>query len=201
MKIEEAAMILGIQDISNINKDKLKDTYRKLMRIHHPDNRGDGDKAKIISEAYRVVRSFDGMLNIVRNNSYDSSITYILILSELVDLFNGREIIKNTGGRVVNLTRDNLIKYNIIVVIDVDIIVNGVKHNYNIMRKVDKFSDYNIECEIPVDNMDDNLSIVVCVLDKKITTEMKLPTKRVKVGFGDAVDIDIKIKKVMAVGD
>lgn len=201
MNIETAAKLLNIQDISNIDKDKLKETYRKMMKTHHPDNNGNENYASSITRAYSVVREFNNKLEAVRNSSSNHKTIYILTLSELKELLDGNEIIKDKSGKEVILSRESINKDNIILVIDVFIMVNGSKLDYTIMRKVDQLSRYSIECNIPVDRLEDTLDIVVGIGDKMIPTEMKLTTKTVKVSVGGNIDIDIKIKKTIPIED
>lgn len=50
--------ILGVQHTAKI--DEIKETYRKLVKATHPDIvGGDGEKFKMISEAYEILGSED----------------------------------------------------------------------------------------------------------------------------------------------
>ncbi|KAG5417401.1 MDJ2 [Candida metapsilosis] len=72
MTEQEALLILGIEgdDILNVDKKMVRDRYRKLMVLNHPDKQGSQYLSQKINEAKDVLDKSYMIVEPLHNESY-----------------------------------------------------------------------------------------------------------------------------------
>lgn len=194
MGINKACKIFGIVSLIGIDKLQIKREYKRLMIKYHPDNCGDENKAKEISEAYDIlVREIDKQEKIkteygkVRERQIE-----VVKIKEVMDAHRAKDIeaIKNYRDK------DTFVEFNIDVIF-------GDTERYGVCnRGISKEVRYNrygkykvcIDVEVPAEYVGD-CNVLVYVLGKEYRTDMKVSIKILNIKLDERTELQLQINK------
>lgn len=207
MNLSEALALLNIEDIHNLSKEELKKKYRNILKKCHPDaNNGDDTKAKevikaneIILAALQEIESYKAMMKMMQLQS--QYITSVLPLHTLISLYNGEKISLGSGEDKVELNGSNIMKHNIFVMFDFNIAVkNKATTHYNKIIKVEMMRNYEIVCDLEVDNLED-IDVEVDVLGVKRAFTMSAHSIIIPFKLDGDVRLKLTIRKKIVSGE
>lgn len=194
MDLEKCLQVFELTDISLESKETLKKKYRKLMLKYHPDVCGDDNKAKDISNAYEILlETVDKIETYKALNKVHEVRVIILPLSSLIKIYNNERV--EIDGK--EITHGEIKKNNTLVIVDVNLIHNGVQHNFTNIQPWDINDNYIVNCDINVNTLDNVEEIIINVRDKfkvfRITAQSIKIVFRLEFGINVSVVINKKI--------
>lgn len=151
MNLNEASKILCIDNVIECDEAVLKKSYRKLMRKNHPDVGGSTQDAQLIIEAYNYVnqlRSEYSKQKLV--NSVARTPTIVIGFEDLIDILNGGNVKLAESGEYANLNKSNIGRFNVLVLFNLTLIVDG---NPTVVSKYiyrDALDNYSVQCKVYV---------------------------------------------------
>lgn len=170
MDYYEALKLFNIGNGKELNKENVKQIYRKLVKKWHPDVCGSDNKYKEIQEAYETINEhFKGMDEIKKSTHKDNREAIILDLKDLLEIFKGGSI---RISEDTSIDKINIGRYNIFIKIELAVIINGKTLNSEFIRPRSIKDEYEVDLEIPGTELDKDIDIKVMILDKSIEKTM-----------------------------
>ena len=187
MEVREALKIFGIPRIEELDKTKLRYTYRELMKRYHPDvTDGYEDTVAMINEAMSILKNVD-----LSNVKLDYKMASCINVVDVEKLFNGEKVYR--GGEEINLDR---------CVCSIDVEVSDGETSENItafgVPKKQRFEEQvNIEVDVGVSDSTLGVDVTVCVNNKE-TRQIRLGTGMVllPVRISEKVLLELRIYRV-----
>lgn len=187
MEVQEALKIFGIPRIEELDKTKLRYTYRELMKRYHPDV-ADGyeDTVAMINEAMSILKNVD-----LSNVKLDYKMASCINVVDVEKLFNGEKVYR--GGEEISLDR-------CVCSIDVEISDGETSEDittFGIPKKKSIEEQVSIEVDVGVRDNTLGVEVTVCVNNKE-TRQIRLGTGMVllPVRISENVVIELRIYRV-----
>lgn len=173
------------------------------MKANHPDLGGDTDKAAKINEAQELLESVVEQveyLNLLDKIGENDTISTIIPLNELVEIYKGKELtLRNEDGEL-KLTRKNLGKHRVFIDISCKIEFNGLEYKFNALRKVNLAGEYTMNCIVNDVNIKDEREVRVRAFKKDIKIKLKGAVTAVVLNFDNLVKLRISIERRVSDG-
>lgn len=203
MNLMQSLELFNMQDISQETTETLKKKYRKLMVKYHPDSCGSDDVAKNVIEAYDILKdALDKFQQYQALNKVQETITILLPLSKLIDIYNGNDVIMGTGEDAITINNKNLRKYNVLVISDITLTHNGMEHNYSNIEPWNINDIYNVQSEIFVDDLNSTEKVKIRLNDSEKDINISVQSIMLKSTLAHNIKFNIIInKKIKVVED
>lgn len=204
MGLNEALDIFNIEDITQETEDTVKKKYRILMRKYHPDNNnGDNTKAVNLSSAYEIIK--EALVKLVQYSQIQKQsekLTVVIPLHKLIELYKGGTLTLGSGEKQRVFSNKDIQKHNTLVISDVTITHNGIVHNFNNVQPWSIGDNYEVNCDIYVDDITQKEVVIIQVDDyrKEISFTSQSVVMRVTLDYN--VNVSVRItKKTLAKED
>ena len=176
----EALKILRLRSFEDLEEQRVKLAYKKLMRVVHPDVGGSEEEAKLVNEAYSVAYGlckFQKQLNLasVEHHCIVEFDTYRRIISGGIE-----EVIVN--GQTIKVKRPDLHDYRVYLEVSIDLVVDGIYKTINTCIKRNLSDVYKVEYSIDKDasGKDQNVEIKAYGVNKSIILKSHIHIIRLK---------------------
>lgn len=184
MDISKALSMYEIKDITEETKDTLNKKYKKLSKVYHPDAyRDDGTAFKEVKGAYDILVDLLKQVNILRVLSQaapEEKLIYIT-LGELIQIY--------TEGKCKNITKSDLHKNRVYIIISVDTLYKGEINSFTTIGMWNVEDRYQIDIDLEDINILEESEVDIKIL--KYTKHIELKYQSTK--FVATLDSDIKI--------
>lgn len=202
MNIRESLDIFGILNINEVTEQSLKSIYKKLMIKYHPDNcNGDEDKAKDISTAYRIVKEAIKKIEVFEKVNGQSKVKrdiIVLSLDNLAQLYRDKELVfkhKINKDDVRRYTMRDIVNNGALVLVEWSIKVNGVTNEYSSICAWNKDDKYQVNCDIYVEDINKECSILVNIANKEKMYNIKSQNIRLNLLLDPLIYVEVMINK------
>ena len=197
MNISHAIKIFGIKGLNKINEDDIKKKYRRLMQINHPDVGGSEEKAKEVNEAHDILKKALKNIKIYERPDEKDLRRYIIPLSELVEIYLGKELKFDNGEDGENiLDRKRLRTANVILVIEISVEHRGETYNFDTFTVPNLRDEYTIDCKIFDTNIYEDSEVKIKAYDKEIETSMNGPRLDIALSFRGMARLTVRVERV-----
>lgn len=199
MELTEAMRLLNVSSLTAEGIDKtIKGNYRKLMKRYHPDvyTGDDGDTAKKITEAYKLLKEIANKYSEITNRDIGSGAkvdTIVLDLNQLRKLYTEKVQRGKVGSKEVELTINKLGKMNSFILCTAKVLHNGFQKEFTEFNRYNVYGNYQITCCIEVADLTSEEEIQLTILDKT----RKISVKAQSLKFIMTVDSNIKVEVVI----
>lgn len=194
MDILKALEIFKIDDIGNIDKSKIKRTFKVLMKSNHPDIGGNEEKAKLINIAYGVILdNIDRLKHIgdIENNRKEVVHNCLITIENLINIYNGENLKFGDENNSIILNRSNLRTNNIIIKIKASVVHGGILYNFEDYARLNNKDEYNIICKIETESISkpDKVRLIAYGINEEIEINYKSLARRIKLDYGVYLNI------------
>lgn len=204
MILKEALEIFGVQSISELDKLKIKTTYRELMKMYHPDVYSGGiEKAQQINEANELLLSILENVNKLNLIGVKKEEVCLIPFEWLIEIYKGASytIASRTGGDKdkIDINKKSIRVHRVIINIQINISVNNITESYN--RQVIWRMNDNYEVDIKLEHKTKGKEEVVKInimnkqLELTVTDHVEVifrfePGIKVRLGLSSGKSID-----------
>lgn len=195
MNIKDAIKLFAIKDISAYDIKTLKKDYRRLMMKNHPDLGGATAKAIQINESYAILKEFISNIEMTSNCKSKKQQIIFISLQDLIDIYDGNEIVISYANENINVNKYNLRSYRVIVYINTEVVYNGFVHNYSKMCSLNSKDTYSVWNELLDINVFSEASINVKVLNKSIETTIQNNRMCFKFKLSHNIEVEVNIER------
>lgn len=199
MDIVSAFDIFKLSSINGLSDTDLKSMYIKLMKKNHPDVGGTNEDAQNIISAYECLTKFKLRLDADEKLNSElkcKSQNCIIKLSELVKLYNGKDVSGICNGAVVNVNKDNLSKYDVLIEFSANIVYNGESKKINCISGKNSKNTYEINCKIPVVSISDEINYNIHIADKVYSIKSKSRSLKYPIDY-DGVMLEVYLERII----
>ena len=194
MEVFEALERLGFSRYDDIDIATLKQRYRRLSKLNHPDLGGDPNRFREISEAKEKIERYIKDIQIIKRlNMTSKERTAIISLKDLIDMYKGKSI-KLKDGYI--LTASNLKANRVYVVIQYSITIDGIQFikEQTLPYRID--DKYQLFCEISDIDIEVERDLRIMIHNKDIKCSIGKSTKVFNINIDNLVYISIQIQKI-----
>ncbi len=210
MDISTALETLGFTDINSIDRQILKQRYRRLMKENHPDlYRGDSTESNRREEICKnlnnanneIIKVLDTLDSIKKWESLTKKqrVKTIIPFDGLIGLYKGQELnLKGLDGEEFILTRSNFRSHDIMLYIECDIILTqlGIARHFTTITPYTISDTYDIHCTITLNGeLFNNIEAIVKAYGKEIKLQLTSDITRLKLSYDPRVFIIVNIEK------
>ena len=203
MDIEKALELFEITNLASETLDSLKKRYRKLMIKYHPDNRG-GDKelAASVSSAYSILKeTFEKVDAYNRASVKHEDYNIVIPLSQLVKLYNGSKITLGNNSEKKEFSIKDIQKHGALIILDTTINHNGIDYSFTNVQRWSISDNYTINCDIFVENLNNDEKITVRLEDKVSNFSFTSQTISIKLSLSFNISVVIVVNKKIRAND
>lgn len=215
MTVVEALNYFEYNDINEAAEDKdIKRRYKKLMRKYHPDlahgnaelERKHTEISKNINEALEVINLVIKQIKAfkaIEEASNTQSIFAIIPFESLFEIYNNKTIqlsSKLANGDNFTLNKSNIRAHKIILHLNCDLVVNGIRQSYSVLTPWVIKDEYSINCPIIVTDMEP-IDVIINCHTKNVELTLKNNSTRLKLQFESGVVVYVNIEKKLQSDD
>lgn len=208
MDVKEALLIFGLNfmDLADMNEEKLRRQYRKLVKHTHPDKAGRDvalqkeleAKTKKLNNAFTVLvdKINDKGLIAYKN---DKKPVVIITLNELISLYDGKTLYIEINNQKIEFTRASLRVYNTLIEIEYQYQFETVRINKSSILVPWNVKDmYEIPLYVEYSGVSNNTFFELRVLDKKVDFNMQSKVVNFVLRFDKGVTIKFMVERVIS---
>lgn len=203
MNIEKAIKIFGFDNVTDIDKEKLRQRYRKLMIKYHPDNpNGDKEKASELSSAKDILdnllKEIEAFENLMKLKN-PTIITSFIPFSEIIDLYNDKDITLHNEDEKIHINKASMFKHNIYSIFEFSVVANNTTFNFTKLKRCEMMRIYNIDCDITVDT-EGPTNIIINIMNKRLEVTMNYNSISIPFKFDNDIKVNITVNKKLVDG-
>lgn len=201
MNLDEAFSVFCIDNIAEENIASIKKKYKKLMLKYHPDNlSGNDEKAKYVSCAFDIIKQElkkISSLKAIENAGKQSIYNIVITLDKLIKLYDKDVLHMNINGKDTEVTIKDIQRNNAIIISEVSIFYKGLEYKYSSSQHWDITDRYKVNCELYVDNINEDTNIIVDVHGNKREINLRFNKTTIPIKIDNRVTVDVTVIKKM----
>ena len=196
MDLLDALKLFEIDSIINVNEADLKKKYRKLIKLNHPDLGGSENKSMEIISAYDILKKSIETLKNIDILSKSSTETVIISFENLIDILKGKSISYTANSKnIINISKENINRYNIIVEIRIKIEFNGVCREYTKFEVRTISDSFTIHCKYAALNLTDTIETKIIAYGKNVDLKLSNPNVNMNLTFDNRVKLKVMMER------
>lgn len=201
MDIEKALELFEITNLASETELSIKKKYRKLMTKYHPDNQGGSTElAASVSSAYSILKETFEKIDAYNKASIKPEDYNIIIpLSQLVKLYSGSKITLGNDSEKKEFTIKDIQKHGALIILDTTINHNGIDYSFTNVQRWSISDNYTINCDIFVENLNNDEKITVKLEDKVNNFSFTSQTISIKLSLSFNISVVIVVNKKIRV--